>query len=117
MKHPFTAERDDVREENRETEQLWILKSVVEYVTKTSKNRKATGSDNVTVGFLKALDDGNLTHLTEVLNKVYERGNISKDWFKSVFIFLPKKKNPKSCDEYGINSLMSHTLKILSTIV
>lgn len=45
IKHLFAAERDDVREENRQTEQLCIQK----WSIKNSKNRKAAGPDNVPV--------------------------------------------------------------------
>lgn len=117
IKHLFTAERDDVRGENNQTEQLCILKSEVEYAIKTSKSRKATGPDNVPIEFLKALDDRNLTQLTKMLNKIYATGEIPKDWLKSVFIPLPKKNNPKSCDEYRLISLMRHTLKVLLIII
>lgn len=117
IEHLFAARRDDVRDESNQAEQLCILKSEVEYAIKTSKSRKATGPDNIPIEFLKALDDRNLTQLTIMLNKIYETGEIPKDWLKSVFIPLPKKNNPKSCDEYRLISLMSHTLKVLLRII
>lgn len=58
------------------------------------KNRKATGPDNIPIEFLKAFDIRNLTHLTKMLNQIYETGEIPKDWVKSVFIPLHKKSQP-----------------------
>ena len=113
----FAAEREDSMEEDGQADHLGILKSEVEYAIKTAKNNKAVGPDNIPIEMWKALDDRNLTSLTEFLNRIYETGEIPREWLKSVFIPLPKKNNPKSCDEYRMISLMSHTLKILLKII
>lgn len=79
IRHLFAAERGDVREENKHTDQLCIVKSKVKYK-----------SDNIQIDLLKPLNDGNLTHLAELFNKNYGGGEITKDVLKSVFIPLPQ---------------------------
>lgn len=48
--------------------QLCIFEPEVEYARKIDKIRKMAGPDNIPMEFLKTLDDGNLTHPTEVFN-------------------------------------------------
>lgn len=40
-----------------------------------------------------------------------------KTGLKSTFVTIPKKTNPKSCEDYRLISLMSHALKAFLRIV
>lgn len=82
----------------------------MQYAIQISKNRKGAAPDNIPTEFLKVRDDGQLSHLTKVINKIYETGEIPKDWLKSVVISLYRKNNPMSCDDYRMTSLMIHKL-------
>ena len=55
------------------------------------KNGKATGSDEISIEMLRALDDQNIDVITNLCNIIYNSGVISTDLKESVFITLPKK--------------------------
>ena len=67
-----------------------ILKGEVEHVIKIMKNGKATGSDEIPIEALKALDEYYLKVVTKLCNKIYNSGYISKDMKQSIFMPLPK---------------------------
>ena len=68
-----------------------ILKEEVEHVIKMMKNGKAAGSDEISIGALKAFDEYNLEVVTELCNTIYNSGYIPTDMKQSTFIPLPKK--------------------------
>ena len=94
-----------------------IFKLEVRQAVKTAKIRKAPGPDNVRVEMLKLLNETALKYLKHLMNEVYERGHLTKEWCQSFFIPLPKKAGTLQCDEFRTISLMSHLTKILLKIV
>jgi hypothetical protein len=74
---------------------------------------KATGADGVAVEMFSAFEDLGVLKLTNILNKIYDRGNIPEDLLKSVFIALPKKPGATECGQHRTISLISHITKIL----
>ncbi|ELT94909.1 hypothetical protein CAPTEDRAFT_79125, partial [Capitella teleta] len=77
----------------------------------------ATGADGVTVEMFSALEDLGVLKLTNILNKIYDTGNVPEDLLKSVFIALPKKPGATECGQYRTISLMSHITKMLLRII
>lgn len=95
-----------------------IIREEVEYALKNTKNRKATGPDEIPVEILKLLKDQKaLDVLVELFNLIYITGTIPKDWLRSTIIPLPKKSSPKSHNDYRTIALMSHTLKVFLKII
>ena len=46
-----------------------------------------------------------------------ENSAVAQDWKRSVFIPIPKKGNAKECSNYPTIALISHTSKIMLTIL
>lgn len=55
------------------------------------KRGKAPGPDQVSVEMLDSAGEIGLKKLTELINKVYNTGNVPGDLLKSIFIAIPKK--------------------------
>ncbi|GFS12153.1 endonuclease-reverse transcriptase [Elysia marginata] len=82
------------------------------------KSGKATGPDKISVDIIEALDDYGIEKTTNLLNEIYDTGQIPTDLTKSIFIALPKKKpGATECELHRTISLMSHITKILLRIV
>lgn len=82
-----------------------------------SKNRKAPGPDGIQVELLKLLGEKGMERLTALFNKIYQTGQIPREWLQSTFIPLPKKCKPSTCANFRLISLMSHSLKILLKVI
>ncbi|GFO10081.1 endonuclease-reverse transcriptase [Plakobranchus ocellatus] len=80
------------------------------------KNGKATGPDNIAAEQIKALDEFGINKITELLDEIYETGEIPKEMLKSIFIALPKKYGATECELHRTISLMSQVTKILLRI-
>ena len=89
----------------------------VKYAIEIAKSRKASGPDHIPAELLKIMNQHCIAALTSLFNKIYESGTIPDDWLVSTFIIIPKKPNPKSCEDYRTISLMSHILKIFLKII
>ena len=69
----------------------------MENCLKQRASGKAPGIDNISSEALQALDESGIETLTEVCNEMYSASYFPADLRTSVFIVLPKKKNPESC--------------------
>ena len=94
-----------------------ILKSEVEFALRKMKRGKAPGPDQVNVEMLDSAGELGLEKLNELINKVYNTGNIPGDLSKSMFIAIPNKPKANECELHRTISLMSHTTKILLRIL
>uniref|UniRef100_A0A3P8SQG9 Reverse transcriptase domain-containing protein n=1 Tax=Amphiprion percula TaxID=161767 RepID=A0A3P8SQG9_AMPPE len=90
-----------------------ILKSEVRAAMHKMKKNKAAGPDGITVEQLTALDEFGIDKVTEIMNQIYDSGEIPEDMEKSIFIALPKKPGAIDCELHRTISLMSHMTKIL----
>lgn len=81
------------------------------------KDGRATGPDGVYSEFFKLFDDDAIKWITNIFNRIYNSGEIPKEWLKSTFIALPKKSSANLCTDYRMISLMSHLLKLFLKIV
>ena len=81
------------------------------------KYGKAAGPDNITIEALAALDDWGIDLITNLLNDIYDNGEIPKEMFKSVFIMLPLRVGATECDIHRTISLMRHLTKLLLRIL
>ena len=81
------------------------------------KDGKATGTDELPAGALKALDEHNIEIITSLCNIIYNSGMITREMKHSVFITLPKKPKAMICTEFRTISLMSHVTKLLLKII
>ncbi|GFN78083.1 LINE-1 retrotransposable element orf2 protein [Plakobranchus ocellatus] len=86
-----------------------IMKEEVETAIKKMKHGKATGSDNISVELIEALEDFGI--------EKSHTGQIPTDLSKSIFIALPKKPGATECELHRTISLMSQITKILLKII
>ncbi|GFO29416.1 RNA-directed DNA polymerase from mobile element jockey [Plakobranchus ocellatus] len=94
-----------------------ILKEEEKHVLSKIKQRKATGPDNIPVEAIKALEDFGITEVTNLMNTMYNTGELPKDMRKSMFITLPKQPRTTERDQQRKISLMNPLTKILLRIV
>ena len=101
----------------RSSDALEITTTEVKAAIKKLKGNKATGPDNIPTECLKALDEANIVHLTNLCNHIYQSGFIPNELVRSTFIRLPKKANAMECGDYRTISLMSHVMKVILRII
>ncbi len=94
-----------------------IIQPEVKEAIRKMKRNKATGPDEIAVELIKSLEEFGVEKLTELLNEVYDTGDIPEDMSKSIFIALPKKPGATECGMHRTISLMSHITKILLKIL
>ncbi|KAG1674114.1 RNA-directed DNA polymerase from mobile element jockey [Nymphon striatum] len=94
-----------------------ILKEEITAATKSLKNGKACGPDEISAEMLRALGDFGVDRITEICNDIYNTGYLPEDMRKSVFITIPKKAHAVECSDYRTISLMSHVTKLLLRII
>ncbi|GFS10001.1 RNA-directed DNA polymerase from mobile element jockey-like [Elysia marginata] len=68
-----------------------ILKDEVRAAIRKMKSGKATGPDKISVELIEALEDYGIEKTTNLLNEIYDTGQIPTDLTKSILIALPKK--------------------------
>ncbi|CAF3185570.1 unnamed protein product [Rotaria socialis] len=94
-----------------------ILYSEVEEAIRTLKSNKSPGSDGITAEMIQAGGE-QLTHeIHSLCNKAWHEGVIPEEWGKSILIPIPKKGDLSECANYRTVSLISHTGKILLTVL
>lgn len=94
-----------------------ITMSELEYALKVAKRNKAVGPDGIPVEMLKCLSQKSKEKLLQMLNKMYQTGEMPEDFQLSSFVPIPKKRNARKLTEFRTISLMSHTLKLLLAII
>ena len=94
-----------------------IMQEEVEKAIKGMKDGKAAGPDEIPVEALRALDDVNINHLTNLCNRIYFSGYIPVEMRKSIFIPIAKKIKAENCTDYRTISLMSQVTKLILKIL
>ncbi|MCH9665805.1 MAG: hypothetical protein K0U41_08180 [Gammaproteobacteria bacterium] len=94
-----------------------ILKSEVRAALAKMKRNKAAGPDEIVTEMITALEEFGIEKLTEVVNEIYDSGEIPDDLSKSIFIALPKKPGATECELHRTISLMSHIIKLILRII
>ena len=91
-------------------------KEIIEAI-KSLKNNKAGGPDQIPVEFIKSGGSRLIEKIVEIVQKVFETGEIHQDFVRSEIITLPKKNNTMKCEEHRTIALTSHTMKILLKVI
>ena len=113
----FEDDREDKPEIDKPMEGPKIMKDEVRAAMKKMKYGKATGPDNITIETSDALGDWGIDFITNLLNQIYDSGEIPKEMCTSIFIMLPKKDGATECGMHRTISLMSHLTKLLLRIL
>ena len=66
---------------------------------------------------INALEEFGIEKLTDMINEIYEKGEIPRDLSRLIFIALPKRPGAIECELHHTISLKSHIIKIILRII
>ena len=95
--------------DNLECEVKWALESIT--------TNKASGGDEFPAELFQILKDDAVKVLHSTCQQVWKTQHWPQDWKRSVFIPVPKKDNAKECSNYLTIARISHTSKVMLTIL
>ena len=78
---------------------------------------KASEGDEIPVEPFQILKDDAVEVLHSICQQIWKTQQWPQDWKRSVFIPIPKKGNAKECSNYLTIALISHTSKVILTIL
>ncbi|CAB1102622.1 unnamed protein product [Ectocarpus sp. CCAP 1310/34] len=118
---PGIIERVPQRPATSDTQRLGDVPEIEEVAraTKGLKNWKAPGHDSLPAELLKIDDDEPfvLRHLHTILVKVWNGGDIPREWKDATIKVLYKKGDRSNCNNYRGISLLSHVGKVPIKII
>jgi len=97
--------------EQTDTEPIEEITEEIQKTTKSLKNGKAPGPDNIVNELLKCSASVTSTPVAFLFNKSLNKGSIPENWRNASVIFLYKKGDPKEPKNYRPISLLSHLYK------
>uniref|UniRef100_A0A8D8RFD8 Craniofacial development protein 2 n=1 Tax=Cacopsylla melanoneura TaxID=428564 RepID=A0A8D8RFD8_9HEMI len=111
-------ELNDLNEDNEDlNDGTEITKEEFEWALKALKPKKACGKDQIPAELIKALDNEIKDLMFSMLQEMYETGIIPNDFQESEMVIIPKKSKSKKCEDFRTLSILSHTSKILTSII
>ena len=75
------------------------------------------GMDDIPIELWKAAGEEGVDILWRICKLIWTKGEWPKDWYRAVFIPIPKKGNLKECSNYRTISLIVHASKVLLKII
>ena len=94
-----------------------ILECEVKWALERIAMNKASGGDGIPVEPFQILKDDAVKVLYALCQQIWKTQQWPQDWKRSVFIPIPKKGNAKECSNYRTIALISHTSKVMFTIL
>ena len=94
-----------------------ILRSELYTKLKKIKRHKATGPDEIVTEMLTSLEEYGVSKVTDIINEIYDTGEITEDLCSSISIGLPKKPGAVECELNRTISMMSHIIKLILRII
>ena len=88
-----------------------ILECEVKWAFGSFTMNKASGDGEIPVELFQVLDDDAVKVLHSICQEIWKTQQWSKDWKRSVFIPVPKKRSAKECSSYCTIALISHATK------
>ena len=105
---------------NKDSDQsptLPILKSEVEDNVRKLPKNKVAGIDNLSAKLLR-IDNQQMTKIVcQLCNKILESGERPTDWFRTIFVQIPKYPGTTECAGHRTITLISHSSKIFFCIL
>ena len=95
--------------DNLECEVKWALGRIT--------MNKESGGDGIPAELFRILEDDAVKVLHSVCQQIWKTQDWPQDWKRLVFIPIPKKGNAKECSNYCTIALISHTSKVMLTIL
>ena len=94
-----------------------ILECEVKWALGSITMNKASGGDVISGELQQILKDDAVKVLHSIFQQIWKTQQWPQDWKRSVFISIPKKGNPKECSNYHTIALISHTSKVMLSIL
>ena len=93
------------------------MKEEVEAAIRSLPVDKAPGADNIQAELLKYGGKELVALMTSLCQKIWETKTWPDEWTRSLVIPLPRKGNPRKCQNYTTISLISHSSKVMLKII
>ena len=94
-----------------------ILECKVKWTLGSITTSKASGGDEIPAELFQILKDDAVKMLHSICQQIWKTQQWPQDWKKWVFIPVPKKGNAKECSNYLTVARISHTSKVMLTIL
>ena len=94
-----------------------ILECEVKWALGSITMNKVSGGDGIPVELFQILKNDAVKVLHTICQQIWKTPQWRQDWKRSVFIPIPKKDNAKECSNYCAIALISHTSKVMLTIL
>ena len=94
-----------------------ILEYEVKWTLGSITMNKASGGNGIPVKLFQILKDDAVKVLHSICQQIWKTYQWPQDWKRSVFIPIPKKRNPKGCSNYCTIALILHATKVILKIL
>ena len=78
---------------------------------------QASGGDGIQAELFQILKDDAVKVLHSICQQIWKTQQWPRDWKRSVFIQIPKKRNAKECSNHRTIALISHASKVMVKIL
>ena len=99
------------------TQEPAILECKVMWALRSITKNKASGGYGIPIELFQILKDDAVKVLHSICQQIWKTQQWSQDWKRSVFIPIAKKCNDKECSDYCTIALISHSSKVMLTIL
>ena len=69
------------------------------------------------IALFQILEDDAVNVMHSICQQIWKTQQWAQDWKRSIFIPIPKKGNSKECSNYHTIAFISHTNKVITTIL
>ena len=90
-----------------------ILECEVKWALGSISMDKANGGDRIPAELFQLLRGDAVELLHSVCQQIWKTQQWPRDWKRSVFIPIPRKRNAKECSNYYTIALISHASKVM----
>ena len=111
--HDFSGDTINTLEINMEA----ITVEEVTMAIKRLKNGKSAGIDGIQAELLKHGGEETARKILQLCNRIWETGEVPRDWRDGVIIPLPKKGDLKDCNNWRGITLLSVPGKVMASIL
>ena len=94
-----------------------ILECEVKWALGSITMNKASADDGIPAELFQILKDDSVKVLLSICQQILKTQQWPQNWKRSVFIPISKKGNAKGCSNYCIFALISHSSKVMLTIL
>ena len=93
------------------------LRSEVEWALKHLRDGESPGIDNIPIEMWKASEKEGITLLWKICKMVWRMKELPQDWYRAIFVPLPKKGDKNECANNRTISLIVHASKVILKII